>query len=122
MNEQDQGAEEPSQAFIVHRHLNWLFMLDATEYKATGVAHFMIAFGKETVYHAKYMTDDNHGGGYWFLREPGGEIVSMQWDDMIVKAKELIDESETMGLVVQKHQLFTDFDQVFHIDNVLSLL
>jgi len=121
MNEQQQGADEPSKAFIAHRHFNWLFMLDATEYKATQVAHFMIAFGKETVFHAKYMLNDDANGA-WLLREPGGNIIAIQWDQMIVKVKELIDESEPLGLVVKKHQLFTDFDAVFHIDNVLSLI
>lgn len=120
MNEELQGAEEQSQAFIVHRHLNWLFMLDATEYKATGVAHFMIAFGKETVYHAKFITEDDQAA--WLIREPGGNILAMQWDQMIVNVKELIDESEMMGLVAQKHQLFTDFDQVFAVNKVLDLL
>lgn len=116
-----QEQSQANQSFIVHRHANWLFMLDATEYKATGVAHFMIAFGKETVFHAKYTTDENDQG-HWLLREQGGDILALHWDSMIIKAKELIDESETMGLVVAKHQLFTDFDQVFSIDNVLALL
>jgi len=121
MNEHEQGADEQSKAFIAHRHFNWLFMLDATEYKQTGIAHFMVAFGKETVFHAKFLTDDN-GDGWWFIREQGGDIIQLHWDDMITKIKELIDESEPMGLVVQKHKLLTDFDTIFHIDNVLTLL
>ena len=89
MNEQKQGAEEPSKAFIAHRHFNWLFMLDATEYKQTSVAHFMVAFGKETVFHAKFLMDDEDNG-WWFIREPGDKIVQLHWDDMITKIKELL--------------------------------
>ncbi len=121
MVEYNQGTQQQSSAFIAHRHFNWLFMLDATEYKQTSVAHFMVAFGKETVLHAKFLTDDE-GNGWWFIKEPGNKIAQLHWDDVIKKIKELIDESETMGLVFEKHQLLTDFDTVFHIDNVLSLL
>tara|TARA_R110001592_G_scaffold39314_3_gene129369 strand:- start:17375 stop:17743 length:369 start_codon:yes stop_codon:yes gene_type:complete len=116
-----QDQSQADQRFIVHRHANWLFMLDATEYNTTGIAHFMVAFGKETVFHAKYTTDEE-GQGHWVFRQQGGELIILQWDTMIIKVKELIDESEGMGLVVAKHQLLTDFDQVFSIDQVLELL
>ena len=112
-------VEGESDAFIVHRHTNWLFMLDATEYKTTGLAHFMVAFGKETVFHAKYIADDD--GGTWYVRH-SGDVLTMQWDEMILKVKELIDESEYMGLVVAKHTLLTDFAKVFAVEKVLALI
>lgn len=120
MIQEDNDIEIENKGFIVHRYFSWCFMLDATEYKENGIAHFMVAFGKETVFHAKYIVDDNYIG-YWFLKI-GSQVLALSWDDMIIKIKELIDESETMGLVVQKHELLSSFDQVFQVDRVLAIL
>ena len=46
----------------------------------------------------------------------------MQWDEMILKVKEFIDESEYMGGGVAKHTLLTDFDKVFAVEKVLALI
>jgi len=106
---------EEKEQTIIMRHESFLLMLDFTDFKEKEEAHFLIAFGKEQIFHSQFYSD------VWNF-DNSGFIDQTDWNGLKERINDVFVESWEMGALYDLEAMKREFNRIYNDKIIMNML